>query len=145
MALTFISVSGLLCERVLQEGDAVFSAIRIIDIFNLAHDALPNAVVEFTGLVLLRAMPSEEQFRVGVAIVGSSGERNELPEPPGNPFKLPVYDEDPSVPVGFGLVLQFQIGASKMGTNYIDITVNGLSVVRKPFTLRRLPAPHAEE
>ena len=75
MAVTFISVSGLLCEKVLQEAESIFSAIRIVDVFQIPHDAPPSALVQFTGLVLLKAMPAEEEFRVGVTLVGSSGER----------------------------------------------------------------------
>ena len=145
MAVTFISVSGLLCEKVLQEAESIFSAIRIVDVFQIPQDAPPSAVIQFTGLVLLKAMPAEEEFRIGVTLVSSSGERMQLPEPPGNPFRLPVYEQDPSIPVGFSLLLQFNVGTSKMGTNYIEVDVDGLTVTRMPFTLRRLPAPHAAQ
>ena len=141
MALELISVSGLLCEKVLQEGESVFSAIRIVDIFNVAHDSPPNSIVQFYGLVILKAFPTADIFNVSVAIVAPSGERRELPEPPGSPFKLPVYENDPSVPAGFSLVLQFNIVASKMGTYFIEVAVDGVAVTRMPFTLRQLPAP----
>jgi hypothetical protein len=140
MAVKFFSVSGLLCEKVLQERETIFSAIRIIDIFGVP-EGTPAGIVQFSGLVLLRAMPTEEQFRVSVAIISSSGERIQLPDPPGNPFSLPVYEGDPTIPVGFSLHLEFHVGTGKMGTNYIEISVDGVPVLQMPFTLQRIPAP----
>ncbi len=145
MAPEWISVSGLLCEKVLQEGESVFSAIRLVDIFNIAHDSPPDPIVQFYGLVILKALPTAETFSVGIAIVAPSGDRRELPAPPGNPFKLPVYENDPTIPAGFSLNLLFNIIASKMGTYFIEVAVDGVAVIRMPFTLRKLPAPPAAQ
>lgn len=141
MAIDWISASGVLCEKVLREPDAIFSAIRMVDIFNLAHDASPDTVVHFFGLITLKALPSQETFRIGVSLVGSSGESTRLPDPPENPYRLPVYEGDLSIPAGFSLAIEFRIGAAKMGTTYVEVDVDGVRMIRIPFTLRRLPAP----
>ena len=91
--------------------------------------------------MILKAFPTADIFSVSVAIVAPSGERRELPDPPGNPFKLPVYENDPTIPAGFSLVLQFNIIASKMGTYFIEVAIDGVAVIRMPFTLRQLSAP----
>jgi len=141
MAVEFISISGVLCEKVLQE-QAVFSAIRIVDVFGIPHDALPaTTAVQFEALIYVRGFPSAETFNVGFTVEGASGERQEVPRPPGNPFRFDVFEGDPTIPVGLGIIVNLTIGASKIGTNYLDVEVDGILRLRLPFTLRRIPAP----
>jgi hypothetical protein len=51
MAVKFPFVSAFLCEKILQEKDGINTAIRIVDIFNIAADAPPDAGVHFFGFI----------------------------------------------------------------------------------------------
>ena len=137
MAVNLISVSGILCERILEESGPIYSAIRIVDIFGVSGGQ--SDVVQFTGLVFMKAMPTEEKFRVGVVLEDPDGKKQQLPDPPDNPFSFPVYEGDPTIPVGFALVLQIRIQGSKTGTFYVEVSVDGTSRIRLPFTIRLLP------
>src|ERR1041385_470220 len=94
MAVKFTLVSAFLCERVLQEKDNVFSAIRIVDIFQIPENATEETVVRFVAVVLLKALPSDESFRIGVTLVRVAGDREKLKDPSGQQYKLTPFEGD---------------------------------------------------
>jgi hypothetical protein len=143
MAVKFQYINALICERALQEADGVTSAIRIVDIFHVPESSPESAVIQLFVIASLKASPVPvEPFTIGVALIKTSGERVELPPPPGfeQPFALPQFKDDPSIPNGISLVLQIGVKPTNMGTCFIEIDVDGEAVTRVPFTLRRPPA-----
>ena len=138
MAVKFEFVSAFICERVLMEADGVTSAIRIVDIFFVPEGAPEEAIVPFYLIVLLKTVPvPDEEIRIGVTLIRANGERERLPDPPGQPFKLQLFSGDPSIPGGFSLILHANIKPRNMGTCFLEIDVDGEPVTRVPFTLRR--------
>jgi hypothetical protein len=140
MAVTFPFVTALLCEKVLTEPGGVHSAIRIVDIFQIAADAPPETVVQFFALISLKTVPvPDAKVRVRVSLVGPSGKREQLPDPPDQPYGLPLFEGDKSIPSGLSMVFQINVKPTNFGTGYVEIEVDGQLAVRIPFTIRKLP------
>lgn len=140
MAVKFQSVSALICERILQEADGITSAIRIVDIFQIASDTPPDALIQFWVLIMLKALPVPDKFKIGVTLVRADGEREKLPDPPGQPLSLVKFADDPSIPSGVTLAIQMNIKPKKVGTSYVEVDADGEALIRIPFTIRRLPS-----
>jgi|SRR5580698_3997335 hypothetical protein len=140
MAVKFPFVSAFLCEKILQEKDGINTAIRIVDIFNIAADAPPDAGVHFFGFVSLKTAPvPDSKVTIRVAIVSPIGTREYLPDAPDQPYSLSVFEGDPTVPTGLMLVFEINIIPKNLGTGYLEIEADGEVAVRLPFTIRRLP------
>ena len=140
MPINLLSLSGLVCERVLQERDGVFSAIRIVEIFNVPEGIHEDATIQFYVLAILRATEAtSEEFRIGVTLIRSSGERDRMPDPPNQPYRMPAPIEGaPEAPPGLTIVIQMNVKPKNMGTAFVEIDVDG-TIIRIPFTLRRPP------
>lgn len=82
-------------------------------------------------------VPEGEKFRITVALVNPLGERESLPEPPGQPYELRMPLGDPSVPGGIAFGLHLTVFPRNKGTHYVEIYVDGDVVTRIPFTIRK--------
>ena len=141
MAVKFEFVNTVICEKVLTEVDGITSAIRIVDLFFIPENAPETFVIQFTVIIALRAfITSPEEFRVGITLIGPTGNRQRLPDPPEQPYKLSIFENDPSVPSGFTLIIGCAVKPTKLGTCYLEVEVNGEAITKIPFTLRRVPA-----
>src|ERR1700682_666065 len=117
MAVKFPYISAFICERVLQEADGVFSALRIADIFYVPEGVPEGATVQFFAVISLKVAPAPKgDIQIAVTFINASGERERLPDPgvPTPPSaRLP---DDPRIPGGVTLVMQLNIKPKNMGT-----------------------------
>jgi hypothetical protein len=136
-----ISFSAFLCERVLVETDSVLSAIRMVDMFIVPDERPPDFVINFwlvaTAKLAVGIPPTELTFTF--TLVRPNGEREALQQHKAA-TKMPIIDT--GVPVGAGIVVQFQIAVKNLGTLYIEIEVEGKEIklerrvcAKVPFTL----------
>jgi hypothetical protein len=139
MPRRFQFASAVICERIIEEKDGVFSALRLVDNFHIPENFPENASVKFHVVIQLKAVPvPKESFRITAAIINPAGQRLALPPPP-EPFKVPE-DADPTVPGGVSLIFQVSVKPHTLGTYFLVIEVDGEEEVRVPFTLRRKSA-----
>jgi len=144
MAIKFPFVSAFLCERVLQEHDNIISAIRIVDIFQVPKKLAEHTAVSFYAVVSLRTVPvPDEQVRVKIAMVQVSGDREYLPDPPGQPYDLRKLTPDPSLPGGVSLIVQLNLRPAHEGLCFLEIEIDGEIAVRIPFTIRYIQEEQA--
>jgi hypothetical protein len=137
MPARFQFITALLCEKVLQEGDGVTSAIRIVDVFQIPSDKLGEAIIQFCLVASLRTVPvKEQQLHVALFLVGPSGKRERIKELPEGPYPVVPFVGDPSVPGGLNLAIQLNIKPLKFGTGFIEIEVENEVVARVPFTVQ---------
>lgn len=141
MALKFQSVNAFTCERVLVEQDGVISAIRMVDLFNIAADAPPEPTIQFWLVVILKVLPvPEEEIRFGITQVRTSGERTRLPSP-AQALKFGKSGiDDPAAPGGAVVLAQFNLTIKHFGTSYLEVDVDGNIVANVPITVRKLAA-----
>lgn len=138
-----ISVSAILCEKVLHEADSVTSAIRIVDIFSVpeqpiavAKDLLPW--VQFYALVAIRVEPGhDKEHELEIKILNTAGELNAL-GPPTHINKM-VSPLGPDIPGGVTINIQVNIAVKRFGTCFLCVYLDGEEVTRTPFTLLRIP------
>jgi hypothetical protein len=142
MSARFPFVTALLCEKALQEGDGIASAIRIVDIFQIPKDKLGEAIIQFFLVASLRTAPVHpENLRVAAYIVGPSGGRERIKELPEGPYPVLSFADDPTIPTGLNLLIQINLKPLKFGTGFIEIEVENELEVRVPFTVRPLQLP----
>jgi hypothetical protein len=145
MAVKFPFVSAFLCENVLQEGNGVLSAIRIVDVFQIPEGAPENFVIRFYAVAMLRTVPVPDiKVSVTAAIVRTNGERQPLPMVPGEPIQVGA-SSDRTIPGGINLIMELNIKPQNMGTGYIEFEVDGEVAVSIPFTLRPAPPTSPEQ
>ena len=146
MAVKFEFISAFLCERALIDQDGVLSAIRVVDIFQLPDEASQTTPIQFFACISLKTVPvPNEEITVSLTVVRVSGERERIADQSGGkPIKLQEQTPDPSVPGGVSLIVQLSIVPKNFGTCYLEVDVNGETVVRIPFTIRRIPAKPAQ-
>lgn len=137
MAVKFEFVSAFICERVLQEEGGIVSAIRIVDVFFVPEGAPEDTPISFYVVASLKTVPvPDSEVTVGITLVRTTGEHEQLAQP--QKYHLLSYNNDPSIPGGFNLLMQLNVKPKNMGTCYVEIEVDG-TVVRIPFTFRRPP------
>jgi hypothetical protein len=142
MAVNFEFVSAFLCERVLTEASGVSSAIRIVDIFYVPENPPENFRVQFFVMLLLKTMPvpKETKIQISVTLIRPTGQREQLPDPPDQPYLISIFENDPSIPSGFNLNIGLALKGDELGTFLLEFNVDGTPVTRVPFTLRRVPS-----
>jgi len=136
--MKILSVSALVCERLLQEEDRVPSAIRLADIFQLPtySPPLPSAlqVIDVSLLVVIKATETDESnHRVLVTMTRPDGEVTEMFSHEGVRFaNFTPFAETPS---GVSLGLRFHISAKILGVHFFKIFLNGELIATTAFTI----------
>jgi hypothetical protein len=138
----FPFVSAFLCERVLLDQDKLLSAIRIVDIFQIPEGTPEGTAIQFWAIVTLKTVPvPDEEVYVAITLVRVSGERERLPDQfGGKPLRLRDQTPDPSLPGGISLIVQLNVIPKNFGLCFLEVDVDGETLVRIPFTIRRIPA-----
>lgn len=139
-----ISVSVLICERVLQEKDNVLSAIRIVDLFTVSPPPDPNALgaIQATALILLKAeVGYEGEHNLEVKLVNTVGEWSTLHGPQSETFK----SSELTAPSGVAFGVQFALGVKRFGTCYLCVFLDGTEIARAPITLKRAQSDQVSE
>jgi hypothetical protein len=137
MAVKFLSVSGFICERALNEADRVVSAIRIVDVFYIPPGATEEYLVSLTVIMQLKSdvpVPTES-FQLTAALVKTSGERESIQGAPPAPIAFQALGGNRSVPSGIMITMPLTVKPKNFGTCYVEFAVDGESVIRIPFTI----------
>jgi hypothetical protein len=143
-----ISISAILCEKVLHEADGVNSAIRIVDVFYVGAKPVdaPEEVFPFVqayALVSLRAAPGHNQEHEFVfKLLNTVGELTTL----GAPMRVNMLSTlGATVPGGLTASIQVNIAVKRFGTCFLCVYLDGEEVTRIPITLLPAPAPNKSE
>jgi hypothetical protein len=141
-----ISISVILCEKVLHEADGVNSAIRIVDVFYVGtkpagapEEALP--LVQVYALVSLRVTPGHNQEHEFVfKLLNTVDEFTTLGTLTRVNMLSPLGE---TVPGGLTTYVQVNLAVKRFGTCFLCVYLDGEEVTRIPITL--LPAPKSSE
>lgn len=130
--------TAFICKEVLQEPNGVFSAIRLIEIIHVPEGA-DDFPLHFHAVILLKTAPAlDTQVRIGMTLVKPSGERvNVVDSASAPPHQLRIFENDPSVPSGVNLVVEFNFKPEMLGTWLVEIDVDGEVEATTSFTIRR--------
>ncbi len=130
-----VSVSALICEKILHEEDSALSAIRIVDVFYFRVAAeLPIEKQAVLLHVLVHfAMDREDkaEHAVRLELVRPDGETTDL----GQPYKGLFPSRIKEAPSGFTLDVQLGVIPRISGTHHVSIFFDGVLVTKAPFTL----------
>lgn len=133
----------LICEKLMQEKDNVYSAIRLADIFYYGEPIkelpLDKQAVAISVLTHFK-VPSDddEGHAVVLELVRPSGERTKI-------FNLENLEHNkgerkaPGSPRGFSIALQLGVIAKEMGVHEVVLSVDGEEQARTWFTLATAP------
>ena len=133
-----------MCERVLNEKDGVFSAIRIIDIIfrsrrpDETEEFLP---VSFTFLALGRLKPEAAgPHNVRLDLIRINGETETIGQSEVNidPPKIA------GIPAGFTVIVQMGFEPKNLGTAWVVMYFDGKEATRVPITIADNPNVHGE-
>ncbi len=130
-----LSFTAFACERILQEMDGSISAIRLIDIFRIPVPIPPDFHVVFWLVAIAKYKvgqePGEAEFKI--TQVRTNGERKGL----GSHKAASLINEIDGQPVapGLGLIIQFNMKVDTIGTDYIEIELDGTLRAVLPITL----------
>jgi hypothetical protein len=119
------------------EKDEVFSAIRIVQVFNVAtipeiplDKQGPSMVLFITGQ--LRAGDNGDHV-VEISLARPDGQTKSI----GEPTKTRAASSVPEFPPGFAIGIQVGVAPTQMGVHYFSIKFDGEEVRRVPFILRQ--------
>lgn len=144
-----VSANVLVCERVLHEEDGVISAIRIVDVFNVA-DPPPGAPagvvpgVQTHCLVMLKAESGHTaSHNLELKFLNTLGELK--PMGLATDFNFTSKPEfEMATPVGAAINFQLNVAVRNSGTCYVCVFLDGDEIARTPITLRRSPREPGE-
>jgi len=129
--------SVTICQRILQETDAVFSLIRVVDIFyvDLIEGIPPEKqTISASFLASIKfpvgSFPSLETVRISLVL---PDDNTTLLGTVGTPEIIP--DKGIAAPLGFSVIGQVQVAANVLGTYYVVLSFEEEEVARAPFTL----------
>ena len=132
---SLLSISGFLCEKLLQERDNVLSAIRIVEVFYVSQDTSispelrsPRMFVYVAGKI---AIGDEAEHLVDVYLERPNGDRKLLGETTKGVFKSGL----PNFPGGFVIAMHVGVLPTHMGLHHIHVLFDGEQVLRIPFIL----------
>jgi hypothetical protein len=144
MAVKFTYINAFLCENVLQESTGIFSAIRIVDVFQIPENVPDNFAIRFFVVGVFRMSNAPRvSVTVKVFIIRVNGERLPLPDIPGQPFPLSSFEDDASIPSGINVLLEVNVKPTNMGTAFVEIEIDDEVAAKIPFTIRRIPTLQA--
>jgi hypothetical protein len=138
-----ISVSALLCERVLTETDKVMSAIRIVDILFVPPKSQDEYKPVLANLLLIARFEPDgaEEHTVEVRLLRPDGELQSFGDPRIVSLEPSPY---PGTPIGINLVAQMWVTPHQTGIHYIVAYVDGEEVTRVPYSIIERPAQAVE-
>ncbi|MCU1326635.1 MAG: hypothetical protein JWN34_2005 [Bryobacterales bacterium] len=132
-----MSVNLLICEKVLQEGDGVLSAIRIVDVFDVPADANGKpkqpGVVRMYACVFLRGMPGNHQGKLDLALKGPSGASKSIAD---FPIALETPADMPDSHPGATFNIQLNLIPTFFGNQTLIVSVDGVEVAKTVFSIR---------
>ncbi|MDZ4802378.1 MAG: hypothetical protein SGI92_29815 [Bryobacteraceae bacterium] len=131
-----ISISFLVCEKILQEEGGVLSAIRIVDVFTILP--IPNVLIQDRAIDVALLVAGNCERDTNRAIIDfqqimPNGETQML----GSPLAVTIVTspEHPASPAGFQARINLMLSAKYIGCNWIVLSYNGQEVARAALTL----------
>jgi hypothetical protein len=134
-----VQVSGLYCERVLNERDGTYSAIRIVDQFTVEErpeyqfdkaEYIPVPVVGFLSIRSDQSIP--ESFRLTFKVSDPAGNESQKDS-------FPLQTLPP--PAGTSLIIKLVLNGKKIGIWWTEVIIDGTTVLRLPVEIIHRPAP----
>jgi hypothetical protein len=138
MPIDIISATILTCDRLLREADGVFSAIRIVDLVYVSPGASDDATVEFFALIIVKAMPDDNEHTVTVVHRRHDGTDNTINE---HKRRIKPHEHLANVPTGFNVQVQLNITVRSLGTHYLRLLIDGQETAKAAFSIARQPFP----
>jgi hypothetical protein len=136
MPKSLISITAIICEKILVERDRVLSAIRIVDLFfvDMATGVPPEKVAALLSLLVsTKFSEADDQLHsIEIKLLRPDGEIQTLVEPHVPPIDRSRY---PGVPTGFNLHAEVAVSARQLGLHAFIIYIDGEEAVRTTFTL----------
>src|SRR5271170_6830177 len=120
-----LSFTAFTCERILQEIDGSISAIRLIDIFRVPVPIPPDFQVVYWLVAIAKyrigESPGEAEFKL--TQIRTNGERKDL----GSHKAASLINEigGQAIIPGLGLIVQCNMRVDTIGTDYIEIELDG--------------------
>jgi hypothetical protein len=136
--MAFISADCLVCERVLQEADGVFTIIRVVNIFTLTPlpgipvEALPASLCFFASVRF--SSDDESKHTISLKVIRPSGEEKE--QPALTDQQIPV-GKIPEMPRSVALLARMGVAPKEFGIHQIVLIVDGSEVARAQFVLAK--------
>jgi hypothetical protein len=134
--MAFISADCLVCERVLQETDSVFTIIRVVNLFTLTPfpgipiESLPASLCFFANVQF--SSDDESKHTISLIVIRPSGDENEKPALTDQ--QIPV-GKIPEMPRSVALIARMSVAAKELGIHQIVLKVDGREVARTQFFL----------
>lgn len=142
-----ISVTIILCERVLNEKDGVLSVVRIVDTYEIAKEGLPpegeRGPIMMHILIMVKLVPSqgETNHSIQLRIIRPNGEIADI----GAPTSAVTPPGQSDASVGLNVIVPLGVIPKRMGLHYVECLLDGQAAARMPFTLRLVEqTPRAE-
>jgi hypothetical protein len=133
------SLNAFICEKVLGEVDGVFSAIRLVEVFNVVivpdiprEKQGPSMVLFVSGKLPLG---DEDEHKLEFSLLRPNGEIKIIDGPPKG--KMP--SSFPGFPGGFGVALQLTVVSTQLGLHHFVIKFDDVELRRVPFILQLPP------
>jgi hypothetical protein len=139
--LKILSAVILVCERFLHEVDAVFSAVRMVDVSYVPPNLPKNAVVEVNVLVIIKSL-ERGSVALGMKFINPNGEEHRLQ---GIMERLELtsrFPDEPAIPGGVTLGLHVNMRPEPLGTHYLVVELDGVEAARAAITFK--PQPSAD-
>ena len=135
-----ISANILICEKVLKEHDQVFSAIRIIDVFQVqVPDAGQASQVNAQAIVSIKTQPEHKHsLKVNLRLIDARGNAKSLFDKDVEVSPVSKYKDAPG---GVTMQVRFRLEISLPGIHYLAVDVDGRQVASTPITLLQAPIP----
>jgi hypothetical protein len=130
-----LSVTAVICEKVLHEKDGVMSAIRIVDVFT--YTLKPELPTEDQGvkMVLLLGfkLPSGDtsEHSIALELLKPNGDRTAIEQP----LKGVATSTFPDTPKGYNVIANLSVAPVQKGTHYFIVRFDGEELLWVPFTL----------
>jgi hypothetical protein len=130
-----LSFTAFTCERILQEMDGSISAIRLIDIFRVPVPIPPDFKIAFWLVAIAKyrigQSPGKAEFKI--TQIRTNRDRIDLGSHAAESLVNEI-DGQEIVP-GLGLIVQFNVKVDTIGTDYLEIELDGTLRATVPITL----------
>lgn len=149
-ASSLISVNVILCEKVLQEEDHVYSAIRIVDVFYFRRNPLAPAEMPLIPMNVLVMGKSEPEDNIEHSVQLILMRPDEQPTPVGGPLKAVFESKTKAehllangslasdVVGGFSIRADISVVPRQVGRHQFIVYLDDEVVAKVPFTILEL-------
>ncbi len=136
-----LSATLLICDRLIEEKDDVFTLVRLIDYFRVSVKPdfpIEQQVVKLRAFINLKTTPEDNsQHTILLRVIRPDGATGvAVPETP-----VELKTKVPATPLGINLGVQLDVVPRIMGTHYLVLVVDGKDAAWAQFTLQSRQDP----